>query len=468
VATPEELTAILVNPEVSVDGLRIGDDNGAEVFDGVAEMLRRYVACGSAAIVAAVLWIVHTWAFEAADCSPRFVLLSAEPQSGKTRFLEVLKLLVRDPLFAVNISDAALFRVIEARRPTVLHDEIDAVFGPKARDREDLRAMLNAGYERGATVQRCVGDGSRQRVESFPVFTPVAMAGLGKLPETIEQRSIVVRMKRRTPDETVAKLRRREVKPEAEAVRRRLEAWARLNIASLATAEPEIPDELDDRAGDIWEPLLAIADAAGGDWPERARDAARTLFGARRADEETIGVRLLRDIRAVFEDDQALASGDLAAKLATLEGAPWAEWSGRDRDRPISPHGVAKLLRRYDIAPGNHWFGATCVRGYLRADFEDAWSRFLHPPQSARSRELLGAMPSNGNGPSTPSSLALCAKGNEHAVDGWDEAQALAKLDPDDPDHGINVARIRAEAARRRKQRQGDSAKHLDVDEDVA
>jgi hypothetical protein len=407
VPTPEELSEILVNPDVRISRDADVAADGAQLLDDVAAFIGRYVACSPAGLVAGALWIMHTHAFEAADCSPRFVLLSAEPQSGKTRYLEVLKLLVRDPVFAVSISDAALFRVIEARRPTLLHDEIDAVFGPKARDREDLRAMLNAGYERGASVQRCVGDGSRQRVESFPVFTPTAMAGLGKLPETVEQRSIVERMKRRAPGETVAKLRRREVAPEAAALRARLEEWASAHVESLMHAEPAIPDELDDRAGDVWEPLLAIADAAGGEWPERARTAARTLYGARRADEETIGVRLLRDVRAVFGDDEVLASGDLAAGLGVIEGAPWAEWSGRDRDKPISPHGVAKLLRRYDIAPANHWIDATCVRGYLRDDFEDAWSRFL-PVQSAMSDEVLGALPSNGNGPSTLSSLALC------------------------------------------------------------
>ncbi len=373
-------------------------ENGASLLDDVAAFIARYVACSPAGRDAGALWIAHSHAFEAAETSPRFAPLSAEPQSGKTRYLEVLKLLVRAPLFAVNISEAALFRVIQARTPTILHDEIDAVFGPKARDREDLRAMLNAGYERGATVERCVGEGSKLQVKSFPVFAPVAMAGIGKLPETVAMRSIVVRMRRRAPDEPVAKLRRRQVAPEADALRSRLETWAAANITALAEAEPHMPDELDDRAADIWEPLVAIADRAGGDWPGRARGAARELFGTRRDDEATIGVRLLADCRTAFGDVEALASGDLAVRLAAVEGAPWADWT----ERGFTPHALAKLLRRYEIRPGLHWIASATIRGYRRADFGDAWRRYLTPPtESVRRVETVRPQPLQGNGHNT-------------------------------------------------------------------
>src|SRR5262249_42048164 len=146
-------------------------------------------------------------------------------------------------------------------------------------------------------------------------------AGIGKLPETIALRTIVVRMKRRSADEKVAKLRRRQVLPEATALRTRIKAWGEANVVALTDAEPEMPEELDDRAADIWEPLVAIGDRAGGSWPRRSREAARTLFAARRSDETTIGSRLLADIQLVFGDSEGLASGDLAARLAALEGA---------------------------------------------------------------------------------------------------------------------------------------------------
>jgi hypothetical protein len=227
-------------------------------------------------------------------------------------------------------------------------------------------------------VERVEGDRNRL-VKSFQVFCPVAMAGLGKLPETVEQRSIVVRMKRRRPDEDVAKLRRRQVAPEADALRARLEAWAAAHLGVLSAAEPDVPDELDDRSQDIWEPLVAIADTAGGDWPSRARTAAVALFSARDADDATLGVRLLTDVRTVFEETgkDGFASGDLAGHLALIEGAPWYRW-GKD-DKPLTAHALAQLLRRYEIKPRQHRIGGDSFRGYVRADFDDAFTRYLGP-----------------------------------------------------------------------------------------
>jgi Protein of unknown function (DUF3631) len=435
--TPDEVLAALYDEDAA-------RDDGADLLDDVAAFIGRYVACSVAGRDAGALWTAHTHAFEAAETSPRFAPLSAEPQSGKTKFLEVLKLLVRAPLFAVNISEAALFRVIEARRPTILHDEIDAVFGPKTRDREDLRAMLNAGYERGATVERCVGEGSKLAVKSFPVFAPVAMAGIGKLPETVALRTIVVRMKRRAPDEQVEKLRRRQVAPEADALRAQLVVWAAANLTTLADAEPEMPDELDDRAADIWEPLVAIADQAGGDWPARARDAAKALFGARRDDEATIGVRLLADCRDVFGEVEGFASGDLAGKLATLEGAPWADRT----DKGFTPHALAKLLRRDDIRPGLHRLGVDVLRGYLRADFEDAWARYLTPPAGSVTRVTTvttQALQDNGRNTRDTCNTSLGSKPGDGL------AHRLAALDPDDPNRGAKIAHLRAEDVRERR-----------------
>jgi hypothetical protein len=397
---------------------------GDALLDDAAAFIARYVACSDAAVHAGALWCVHTHAFSAADTSPRFAVLSAEPQSGKTRFMEVLRLLVRQPLFAVNVSEAALFRVVEARTPTILHDEIDAVFGPKARDHEDLRALLNAGYERGATVERCVGEGTKLTTKTFAVFAPVALAGIGRLPETVEQRSIVVRMKRRSATEKVARLRRRQVGPEAAVLRGRIASWATANVAALEHAEPALPDELDDRAQDIWEPLMAIADAAGGEWPARARAAALTLFAARRDDEATIGVRLLTDIHAAFGDDRALSSGDLAGRLAEIEGSPWAEWS----DRGFTAHALAKVLRRYEIRPGQHWIDGGNVRGYLRSHFDDAFARYL-PGEVLGAGGLLGPSPSAGAGPNShpgPNTCSGCGRADApRLVPDYDGAGSL-------------------------------------------
>jgi hypothetical protein len=289
-----------------------------------------------------------------------------------------------------------------------------------------VRGFLNAGYRRGNKVPRCVGEGSRMSVREFDVFAPVAIAGIGKLPPTTETRAIVVHMKPRTKGEPVERFRLRKVRPDAEALCARWEAWATANTGRLADAEPDLPDELSDRMQDVWEPLLAIADLAGGEWPARARAAAVELYRNRGEDEESLGRRLLADIRSVFDDPElelvydeekgaAIASRGLATALAEIEGAPWAEF-GKD-DQPISANKVSRMLKKFGIRPDQHWVAGRNLRGYLRSDFEDAWSRHL-PEQSDRGAEVLGPKPSKGNGPNTSDPLTLSPGAGDAGDDG--------------------------------------------------
>jgi hypothetical protein len=434
------------------------DEDGAPLLDDVAEFIARFVACTDAAIDMATLWAAHTWALDAFDVSPRLFASSQEPGSGKTRTLEVLKVLVRAPLFMANVSESYLFRRVDAERCTVLHDEIDTVFGKKARDREELRAMLNAGWERGAVVGRMVGEGSKMRPQDFQVFAPVAMAGLGRLPETIEQRAWRFRLKRRRPGEQVAKFRRREIGPEAERLRDRLSAWCTRRLADLEQARPALPDELSDRAQDAAEPLLALADAAGGDWPRRARRAVVELSLSRDASEGTIGVRLLADVRAVFDDPgvskiadsdkgDGLSSGDLAAALAAIEGAPWPEW-GR-KEKPITATALARMLKPYDVAPAQHKMAGVNMRGYLRTDFADAWERNLAPlvpPEtSVTGDKLLPPAPALGLAGNTSGPVTLCTRGTQ-------------PLDSDDPEYGYKLALARAAEVQQRRARAAEAA----------
>src|SRR3954452_24528314 len=178
--------------------------------------------------VAHVLWVMHTHLMDAWESTPRIAFLSPEPGSGKTRALEVSELLVPSPVEAVNVTPAYLFRKVgsDQGRPTVLYDEIDTVFGPKAKDNEEIRGLLNAGHRRGAVAGRCVVKGKIVETEELPAYCAVAMAGLGGLPDTILSRSVIVRMRRRSPEERVAPYRRREHKAEGEALREELEAWS--------------------------------------------------------------------------------------------------------------------------------------------------------------------------------------------------------------------------------------------------
>src|SRR5262249_42539760 len=281
---------------------------GTELLADVYEFTGKFIAYPSdEAHVAHVLWIVHTHLMEAWESTPRLAFLSPEPASGKTRALEISELLAPNPVEAINVTPAYLFRKVgdDERKPTILYDEIDTVFGPKAKENEEIRGLLNAGHRRGAVAGRCVVRGNNVTTEEIPAYCAVALAGLGWLPDTILTRAVIIRMRRRAPNEKVTAFRRRVHAPEGHALRDRLAAWAKKKADVLAAARPEMPPGIEDRDADVWEPLLAIADAIGGDWPERARVAAVALVGAARDAEPSLGIRLLIDIRTIFDQTGA-------------------------------------------------------------------------------------------------------------------------------------------------------------------
>jgi hypothetical protein len=266
---------------------------------------------------------------------------------------------------------------------TILFDEIDTVFGPKAKDNEDVRGLLNAGYERGATCGRCVVKGKAVETEEIPAYAAVALAGLGWLPDTILTRSVIVRMKRRKPGQSVEQYRKRIHTPQGEAIQHRIERWARSVTVELTANWPVLPDEIQDRDADIWEPLIAIADTIGGDWPQRARRAGVTLVSVAKDIEPSLGIKLLEDIRNIFTGRDILASKDLVADLVKLEESPWADLYGREIDQ----RGLAKRLREYEIKPGVHRIGSTTVRGYRKSDFADAWASYLPASSSEQAKQ---------------------------------------------------------------------------------
>ena len=197
--------------------------DGAALLNDVSDFLSRFVVYPSAhARVAHTLWIAHTHVMDAWESTPRIAFLSPEPASGKTRALEVSVLLVPNPVEAINVTPAYLFRKVGGGDglPTILYDEIDTVFGPKAKDNEEVRALLNAGHRRGAVAGRCVVRGKTVETEEIPAYCAVALAGLGWLPETILTRSIIVQMRRRAPNELVQPFRRRVCLREGEQLRR--------------------------------------------------------------------------------------------------------------------------------------------------------------------------------------------------------------------------------------------------------
>ena len=353
---------------------RYGDRMAKEV----ERLFSRFISYPSAHCKTAhTLWTLHTHVLRHFDLTPRLAFLSAEPASGKTRALEITERLVPNPVSAVNVSPSYLFRKVGSGDDTVtiLFDEIDTVFGPKAKENEEIRGLLNAGHRRGAVAGRCVVKGKIIETEEIPAFAPVALAGLGSLPDTILSRSVVVRMQRRATAERVEPYRRRLHDKDTDRVRLMIETWA-------AGAWPEglndWPDldaiKIYDRDADIWEPLIAIADLLGGDWPARARNAAVTLVTASKDREPSFGIRLLSDLEKVFGDRQEMQTAAILEGLIGLEESPWGDLRGK----PLDVRGLANRLKQYDVKPKVIRFGSGTARGYSRADLVELWGRYLH------------------------------------------------------------------------------------------
>lgn len=363
----------------------------ADALDAAHGYVTRYVACPSPhEPVAIVLWIGHAWAVDAAETSPYLAATSPEKRSGKTRLLEAVGQLVPRPWSVLNPSEAVLYRKLEADRPTLLLDEVDAIFAVRrsAENHEGLRALLNAGNRRGTMVPRCVGEGRKMVVKDFAIFGPKIVAGIGALPETVADRSIPIRLERRSRTEVVERFRIREAGEAAAPIRDALRDILEPLVGRLADARPAIPGALGDRAADSWEPLLAIADAAGGTWPARARAAAIALSGetSNDLDDASLSVLLLADTRTIFAGRAVdrLTSSQLVSDLAADAERPWATYRS---DKPITAHGMARLLRHYGIRVGRHKFGGIVERGYLASDFMDAWSRYLPAPETPSDRQ---------------------------------------------------------------------------------
>jgi hypothetical protein len=354
-------------------------ESGARLLDDVLGYIRRFVSYPSPeAAIAHTLWVAHAHAMDAPESTPRLAFLSPEPGSGKSRALEVTESLVPRPVEAVNVTPAYLFRKVSATegRPTILYDEADTVFGPKAKDNEDIRGMLNAGHRKGASAGRCVVRGKEVFTEELPAYCAVALAGLGALPDTILSRCIVIRMRRRAPTEYVEPYRRRQNGPEGDAIRARLERWVVAVEHLLVGAWPAMPPTIADRDADVWEALLAIADAAGGDWPDRARVAAVALVAESKRSTPSLGVQLLADVREVFCKQEAMSTEHLLAALINIPESPWGDIHGR----PIDARGLSRRLREYGIKSKTVRIGTVTPKGYTRSDFHDSWIRYLPEP----------------------------------------------------------------------------------------
>lgn len=363
--------------------------DGAELLAELARTFGRFLSLPDGAATAAALWTLHTYAHDAAHVSPLLAITSPQPRCGKTTFLTLLSALVPRALFSSNVSPSVIFRAIERYRPTLLVDEADTFLTSRDAN-EELRGVLNSGHNRAAArVLRSVKVADSWEVEVCSTWAAKAVALIGALPPTLADRSVEARLQRRTTGEAVERVRLDRLHSELEPLRRRCARWALDNLDALRRADPDTPNELNDRAADNWRPLLAIADHAGGAWSERSRKAARLLSGTAEPD-ESAAVLLLSDLQGLFDrhGSDRLASAEVVAELVKMEERPWPEWN---RGKELSATGLARLLKPFGIGPKKIRFGDTTANGYERDDCREAFARYIPTKQPEQPEQ-----PSNG------------------------------------------------------------------------
>ncbi|MGW3495868.1 DUF3631 domain-containing protein [Streptomyces sp. NPDC001020] len=394
-AAPSDGTAARTADEAdAASGLEVIPDAeptaGSKLLDELRAQIAQFVIPPSPeALDAITLWVVATHLQPAWQHAPRLAVVGPAKRCGKSRLLDVLTETVHDPMLTINTTPAAIFRSIsEEEPPTLLVDEADTIFGPKmAEKNEETRGLLNAGHQRGRYVTRVVGNDHTPH--KFATFAMAAIAGIGDLPDTVMDRSVVIRMRRRAEGEKVKPFRSRRDIPALHELRDRIHAWARPLLEDAANLEPDMPVE--DRAADTWEPLVIVADLAGGRWPRLARVACARMVAAEVAAEEDhpSGARILADIRRVFFAQREVDSLSTEELLHHLRQDPEAPWAERGRDG-LTARELGRMLRDFDIRPGNvRMADRTQRKGYMRNKFLDAWRRYcptVHPVDAEPTR----------------------------------------------------------------------------------
>jgi hypothetical protein len=334
------------------------DARTGKLLEEIVAVLRRFIVfffAEQADFIA--LWALHTYVYDLFDTTPYLNVTSAAKQSGKSRLLcELLPLLVARAWAVFDASEAVLFRKVDKEHPTLLVDEVDATFGKDSKVTEGLRAIYNVDYRRGAKVARCVGNSFAPT--DFDVYGPKAFAGLSGLPDTVRDRSGHIELRRRSSNEPKPeRLRAKNLRLELEPLAARLGEWAEMARGQLEGVEPVLPDTLSDRAQDGCESLAAIADLAGGEWPQRARRSFVKVMGE--VEDTDLGVVLLEHCWEAFEEAKAdrLPTADLLAALVDRgDDSEWAGWWGSDIDKGDTKKPamrLARMLKPYGIRPSD-------------------------------------------------------------------------------------------------------------------
>lgn len=397
--------------------------DGGDLLNEIVAKIRKFLVLPEHAAEAMALWAIFAHALDSFIISPRLAFVSPEKRCGKTTALSVMQELVPKPLPAANITAAAVFRSIEMAEPTMLIDEADTFL----KNSDELRGILNSGHNRGqAYVIRTTGDDHTPT--KFCTWAPLAIAMIGSLPDTLRDRSIVIKLKRKRREDQVERFRMDRVE-EFETLRCKIARWVIDEMPILGQWDGDVPQGLHDRAADNWRPLLAIADSVGGDWPEKARQAAQELTDV--DDDSSTRVLLLDDIRTLFDESgtDRLATQTVLERLHDMDGRPWPEYR---QAKPLTSRQLSGLVKPFGVNSKSIRFpSGHNAKGFMRKDFEDAFTRYLPdenvtPSQATKTGgisqgESVTSRPSVTDGQSTNAAeIGPCDGGTDKDAGEWE------------------------------------------------
>jgi hypothetical protein len=342
--------------------------DGDRAAEALKATFKRYIRMSEAEADVCALWVLLSWTIDKFSKAPRLAITSPTKGCGKTTLLTLLSKLCRKPLRSGSTTPSVLFRVIDILHPTFLLDESEKFLEVNS----EFHALLNQGHARGDYALRNVGDSHEPRM--FDTFCLAAFARNGRIPDDLEQRSIVIELQRRLPGETLDVLREDRA-DDLRNLARMCCRWADDYADEVADIEPDM-GSLINRTADNWRPLFAIADLIGLDWPARIRDAAYALIGTEPDSDDSV---LLADIKATYEakGTDRLSSEDICEALAAIEGRPWAEYGKSGKQ--ITKNQLARRLKRFRIEPDSVRIGGKTPKGYYQHQFQEAWDRYLSP-----------------------------------------------------------------------------------------
>lgn len=361
--------------------------DGASLLNELTALIRKHICLKENEAYAIALWILLTYSEPNLDIAPLLSITSPQKRCGKTNLLKLLQLLVKRALKADCISVSALFRTIEKWCPTCLIDEADTFI----KENEEMRGLINSGYERGGVFIRC--NAVTLEPEEFSTWSFKAIASIGKLPDTIQDRSIPIALERRSQNVPVTKLRDADLEQIAR-LKRQLFRWALDNGERVQSTRPTIPEVLNDRAGDCWYPMFSVADVAGGDWSKRARSASVELSTSE--EDDNFSIALLLGLREIVnkantnKDGERLpeesltrffSTAELVSKLNLDKEAPWADWGSGDQ-KGITAHKMGRELKKYGVRSKQSPEREDRHRGFYLDDLEHVFAQYLcsRPP----------------------------------------------------------------------------------------